>query len=88
MIDVMRRKHIRRCFLQTLKTAGDYALEESTLWQHVDDLVKPPTNFGERGIMLKFFKDGDYIRKAADTLDPEMIQWVITERGKNLLASL
>lgn len=88
MIDVMRRKHIRRCFLQTLKTAGDYALEETTLWQHVDDLVKPPTTYGERGVIIKFFKDGDYIRAVADSLDPEIVQWVITERGKNLLASL
>lgn len=84
----MRRKHIRRVFLQTLKNAGDFALEEATLWSHVDDLVKPPTNLGERGVALKFFKDGDYIRATGDSLDPELQQWLITERGKNLLASL
>jgi hypothetical protein len=88
MINPVRRKQVRRTLLETLKMAGNYALEESTMWGYVNDLIKPPVNFGERGVTLKELRDGGFIREAEDTLDPEMKQWLITELGKNLLTSL
>lgn len=88
MINPARRLSIRRTFLRILKSAGNWAVEEETLWSHVDDLVKPPTTLGERGVTLQFLRDGGFIRAAEATLDPDMKEWLLTELGKNLLASL
>lgn len=88
MNNPVRRKQVRRTVLETLKMAGNYALEESTMWGFVNDLIKPPLTYGEQGVTLKELRDGGFIREAQDTLDPEMKQWLITELGKNLLTSL
>lgn len=68
--------------------AGHFALPESTLWSYVDDLVKPPLSAAERSETTTFLSGGEFIREAKDTLDPGLKQWVITELGRNLLASL
>lgn len=83
-----RTKQIRRTFLNALAMAGNYALPEDVLFNFVDDLVKPPLQFTERGLTTAFLKTGGFIRGVEDTLDPGLKQWVITELGKNLLASL
>ena len=88
MVNHVRVKQIRRAFLQALAMSGHYAMPEETLWSFVDDLVKPPLVFGEKGVTLAFLRDGKFIREAPDTLDPGLKQWVITELGRNLLASL
>lgn len=88
MINPVRRKQVRRTVLETLKMSGNYALEESTMWKFVNDLIKPPLTFGEWGVTLQALKEGGFIREAEDTLDPGMKQWLITELGKNLLTSL
>lgn len=84
----VRIRQIRRALLEALSMSGHYALPEETLWSYVDDLVKPPLGFSEKGMTLAFLRDGGFIRDAKDTLDPGLKQWVITELGRNLLASL
>lgn len=88
MINPMRRKQAARAFLEALAMAGGYALEESILWSYVNDLLKPPLSFGEKGVINKFLKDNGWIREATDSMDPGMKQFVITELGRNQLASL
>lgn len=88
MTNPARRKQARRVILETLAMAGNYALEESALLGFVNDRIKPPLNYAEQGVALAGLRDGKYIRKAEDTLDPEMKQWVITELGRNLLTSI
>jgi hypothetical protein len=88
MINPVRRKQIHRALLEALSMAGGYALEESMLFNYVDDLVKPPLSFAEKGCTTAFLKDQQWIRQVEDTMDPGMKQWVITELGRNQLASL
>ena len=88
MINPIRRKQIARAFLEALSMAGGYALEETMLFSYVNDLVKPPLDFTEKGMTKKLLMDAKYIREATDPLDPGMKQWVITELGRNYLASL
>lgn len=88
MTNPQRRKQITRAVLEALSMAGGYALEESTLFSFVDDLVKPPLQYTEKGLATKFLKDGGFIREVADSMDPGMKQWLITELGRNQLASL
>jgi hypothetical protein len=88
-INPVRRKQASRAMLETLAMAGGYALEDSILLSMVDDLVKPPLSFGEKGMVKKLLIDQGFMKQAApDALDPEMKQWVITELGRNYLASL
>jgi len=88
MINPQRRKQITRAFLEALSMAGGYALEEGLLFNYVDDLVKPPLQFTERGCVTHALKTAGLIRNAEDSLDPGMKQWVITELGRNRLAAL
>jgi len=83
-----RRKQIARALLETLAMAGGYALEEGALFNFVNDLIKPPMDFGEKGVTTAFLKEQGWIRTAEDSADPGMKQWVITELGRNYLASL
>lgn len=87
-MDPFRPTHIRRAFLTVLKNAGHFPLEDSIVWSHVNSLVPPPPTEDERAATVKGFTDGDYIRNSTGTLDGELKLWVITERGRALLASL
>jgi len=84
----VRRKQIARAILEALSMAGGYALENSILISYANDIVKPPLTFGEEGVTLKLLKDSGWIRQATDALDPGMKQWVLTDLGRNYLASL
>lgn len=84
----LRRKQVAKSLLEALNMAGGYALEESRMFSFIDDLIRPPLSFGERGTTLQNLKDGGYIRTATDPLDPGMKMWVITDLGRNYLASL
>lgn len=88
MSNPARTKQIRKAALQTLAQTGGYALPVESLWSFVDDLVKPPLTFGEKGVTEKFLIDGQFVRLVPDSLDPILKQCVITELGRNLLASL
>lgn len=83
-----RRIQISRAALEALSMAGSYALEESRLFRFIDDLVKPPLQYTEQGITTKFLKDRGWIREVENSMDPGLKQWVITEAGRNQLASL
>lgn len=83
-----RTKQIRRTALSALDMAAPYALPEETLWSHVSDLVRPPLSDVERKETAEFLTAKDFIRAVRDDMDPELKQWVITEVGKSLLASL
>jgi hypothetical protein len=83
-----RTKQIRRTALAALEMAAPYALPDQTLWSHVSDLVRPPLSDVERQETEEFLMGRDFIRPVKDEMDPELKQWVITELGKSLLASL
>jgi hypothetical protein len=89
MMNPFRRKQAAKAYLETLQMAGGYAVEESRLQSFVEDLTRPPLTFAEHGVAKKFLMDAGYMRLApADALDPGLKQWVITELGRNYLASL
>ena len=89
MTNPLRRKHAAKTYLEALQMAGGYALEDSRLMSFVDDLMRPPLTYAEHGVIKEMLKKGDYMRRAApDQMDPEMKMWVITDLGRNYLASL
>ena len=88
MNNPVRIQQIRKATLSALQMSGAYALPIDTLWSFVGDLVKPPLSFGEKGVTEQWLVDGGYIRFVPNTLDPGLKQCVITELGRNLLASL
>lgn len=88
MTNPLRRKQITRAMLEALSMSGGYALEQSLLFSFVDDLVKPPLQFTEQGLATKFLKDNGWIKEVPDSMDPGMKQWLLTELGRNQLASL
>jgi hypothetical protein len=88
MVNPVRRRQASRTMLETLAMAGAYALEESVMLGFVNDLIKPPLNFAEQGVVLCSLRDSQYIRQVPDSLDKNLKQWVITELGRNFLASL
>jgi hypothetical protein len=83
-----RTKQIRRAALEALKPAHPYALPEDTLFNYLDDLVRPPLSAAERSAVLDWLREGKYAIPTAGSLDPDTAEWVITELGKSLLASL
>lgn len=88
MIDPLRRKHAAKAYLEALQMAGGYALEDSRLMSFVDDLIKPPLTYAEHGVVKSMLSDGKYIKTAKDEMDPGAKLWVITDLGRNYLASL
>lgn len=88
MINPLRRKQIAKALLEALQMAGGYALEESRWLSFADVLVRPPLSSTEQGSVTQLLRDGGYIREAKDELDPGMKMWVITDLGRNYLASL
>ncbi len=84
----LRRKQAAKAVLEALHMAGGYALEESRLFSFVGDLLRPPLSFGEMGDTTFRLKDSGLIRTVEDPLDPGMKMWVITDLGRNYLASL
>ena len=87
-VNPLRRKQIARAMLEALSMAGGYALEESILFSCVDDLVKPPLTFTEKGQAAHNLKEAGWMRLVPDSMDAGLKQWVITELGRNTLASL
>jgi len=87
-LNPLRRKQVAKALLEALNMAGGYALEESRMFSFIDDLIRPPLSFTEKGATTQMLKDGGYIRPATDALDPGMKMWVITDLGRNYLASL
>lgn len=88
MINPLRRKQAAKCYLESLQMAGGYALEDSRLMSFVDDLIRPPLSFAEHGVVKQMLRDNKFIKAVEDTLDPGLKQWVITDLGRNYLASL
>jgi hypothetical protein len=88
MTNPVRKKQAARAVLEALAMAGSYALEQSVLLGFVDDLIKPPLNYAEQGVIIAMLRDAKYIREVPDSLDKDLKQWVITELGRNFLASL
>jgi hypothetical protein len=88
MTNPARTKLAKKATLEALAMAGNYALPEESLWSYVNSMLKPPAKAEEGAAILEDLKKQEWIRAVEDTLDPEMKQWVITELGKNVLASL
>lgn len=88
MNNPVRIRQIRRALLNALAMGGGYAIPEELLWGYVDDLVRPPLSFAEKGVTTAFLKDNGYIVKVDSEIDPGIKQWAVTEKGKTLLASM
>lgn len=83
-----RVKQVRRTVLEVLKMASPYALVRETLQEHCSDLIRPPINFGEWGVTEAFLTKGNFIVSIKSDIDPDMVQFAITDLGKTLLATL
>jgi hypothetical protein len=84
----VRRKQVLRTVLEVLRMAGGYALEEQSMFRMVDDLLRPPLHFGERGPAITDLKMKKFIVMVPDSLDPELRQFALTDLGKTYLATL
>lgn len=82
-----RSKQVRRAILETLSMAGDYALHTTVLVQHVDDLLRPPLQGSEFLDELRLLLTSEHIALVPEPLDPCLKQYVLTARGRSLLAS-
>lgn len=83
-----RRKQVLRTILEVLKMAAPYAVEEQSMFRMVDDLLRPPLHFGERGPTLTQLRSQKFIVQVEDSLDPELRQFALTDLGKTFLATL
>lgn len=81
----LRTKQIRRAILETLQMAGGYALESEVLQRHVDDLLRPPLQPDEWKAEIEWLGLNEHIRRVTEDMDPGLVQWTITTRGKTLL---
>ena len=84
----VRVKQVRRAALEALKRAYPYALPEVTLLGFVDDLVRPPLSAEERAATLAWLERDKLAVRVAGALDPDAPEWVISQLGITLLASL
>jgi len=84
----VRRKQVLRTLLEVLKMAAPYAVEEQAMFRMVDDLLRPPLHFGERGPVLTQLRSQKFIVQVEDALDPELRQFALTDLGKTFLATL
>jgi hypothetical protein len=83
-----RKSDIARAILQTLMHARGYALPELTLRQQVDGLIRPPAQDDEWTAATDMLAAREAMVRVPAELDPELVQWSITERGRVLLATL
>lgn len=86
----MRRTDLLRTILETLQFARGYAVLEAVLRSQVDGLMRPPTADEEWKAAVDTLKDtarGAIVAVEAE-LDPTLVQWAITERGRVLLKTL
>lgn len=83
-----RKTDIARAILQTLKHAQGYAVPEATLRPQVDGLLRPPASDAEWTAVTDMLGAREAIVEIPAELDPELVQWSITERGRVLHANL
>ena len=83
----VRRKQVLRTLLEVLAMAAPYALEEEAMFRMVNDLLRPPLQFGERGPTLTQLRTQKFIVQVEDSLDPELRQFALTDLGKTFLAT-
>lgn len=86
----MRRTDLLRTILETLQFAQGYAVLESALRSQVDGLMRPRTGDDEWKSSIDTLKAADRAAIVAieAELDPTLVQWAITERGRVLLKTL
>lgn len=83
-----RKNDIARAILQTLGHAQGYAVPEPTLRPQVAGLLRPPPQDAEWTAATDMLGAREAIVRIPAELDPELVQWAITERGRVLLATL
>ena len=86
----LRKRLAKQNLLQALVWADGFAVPEATLRPHVDAMVRPPLKDAEWADLITDLSTGEYplIKQIPDELDPKLIQWAITARGKTVLATL
>ncbi len=87
-INPVRRKQALRTLLEVLRMAAPYAVEEQAMFKMVNDLLRPPLHFGERGPMLTQLLKQKFMVPVEDSLDPELRQFALTELGKTYPTTL
>jgi hypothetical protein len=90
MINPMRRTDLLRTILETLQFAQGYAVLEGVLRAQVDGLMRPRTEDSEWKDAIDALKApaAGAIVTIDALLDPTLVQWAITERGRVLLKTL
>lgn len=83
-----RTSQIRKRILETLKPARGFAVPEETIRSYVDALERPPVTDQEWSDAMVFLVAGKTIVAVDNDLDPDILQYAITEKGRTLLASL
>ena len=83
-----RKSDIARSILETLKHAQGYAVPEASLRPQVNGLIRPPAKDDEWTAATDMLAAREAMVKVPAELDPELVQWAITERGRVLLATL
>lgn len=86
----LRRRQLLRTILETLGFAEGYAIPEQQLRVQVDGLTRPPTGDEEWAWAIGELSgpSRNAIKRIEDGLDPELVQWARTERGKILFETL
>jgi Cys-tRNA synthase (O-phospho-L-seryl-tRNA:Cys-tRNA synthase) len=81
-MDPFRKKKARHALLEALEMADGYPLADSVLRSYLQDLVKPPLKDAEWKDLTADALKNDLIVQVPNKLDPEILQYTITERGQ------
>lgn len=77
-----RKNDIARAILQTLAHADGFAVPEPSLRPQVDGMLRPPATDAEWTAAVDMLAGRESIAPIESTLDPDLKQWAITERGR------
>jgi Cys-tRNA synthase (O-phospho-L-seryl-tRNA:Cys-tRNA synthase) len=81
-MDPFRKKKARHALLEALEMADGYPLADSVLSSYLQDLVKPPIKDAEWKDLVANALNNELIVQVPNKLDPEIVQYTITERGQ------
>lgn len=81
-MDIFRKKKATRGLLEALEMADGYPLADAVVRSYLQDLVKPPMKDAEWKDLTADALKNDLMVLVPSKLDPELVQYAITERGQ------